>query len=83
MVDLKKAKEVLGKKFIILMGNVSTAIMRYGTAQQVEEEAKRCIRAAAEGGKFMLSTACDIAPGTPSANIKALINAGSKYGTYP
>lgn len=83
MVDLKKAKEALGKKFIILMGNVSTAIMRYGTAQQVEEEAKRCVRAAAEGGKFMLSTACDIAPGTPSVNIKALINAGSKYGTYP
>jgi len=83
MVDLKKAKEALGKKFIILMGNVSTATMRYGTAQQVEEEAKMCIRAAAEGGKFMLSTACDIAPGTPSVNIKALINAGSKYGTYP
>lgn len=83
IVDLKKAKEILGKKFIVLMGNVSTATMRYGTAQQVEEEAKICIKAAAEGGKFMLSTACDIAPGTPSANIKSLINAGSKYGTYP
>jgi len=31
----------------------------------------------------MLSNACDIAPGTPSANIKVLINAGSNYGTYP
>ena len=83
MVNLRKAKEALGKKFIILMGNMSTATMLYGTAQQVEEEAKMLIRAAAEGGKFMHSSACDIAPGTPSANIKALINAGSKYVTYP
>ena len=83
MVDLKEAKNEIGKKFVALMGNVSTEIMRYGTPIQVEEEAKKCIQAAAEGGKFILSTACDIAPKTPPENIRALINAGKKYGTFP
>jgi len=83
MVDLKEAKNEIGKKFVALMGNVPTEIMRYGTPIQVEEEAKKCIQAVAEGGKFMLSTACDIAPKTPPENIRALINAGKKYGTFP
>ena len=83
MVDLKDAKKEIGKKFVALMGNVPTEIMRYGTPIQVEEAAKKCIQAAAEGGKFILSTACDISPKTPPENIRALINAGKKYGTFP
>jgi uroporphyrinogen decarboxylase len=83
LVDLEKAKKVIGNKFVVLMGNVSTAIMRYGTPKQVEAEAKKCIKKAAIGGKFMLSTACDIAPATPSENIITLINAGKKFGTFP
>ncbi len=83
IVDLKEAKDEIGKKFVTLMGNVPTELMRYGTPIQVEQEAKKCIKAAAEGGKFMLSTACDIPPKTPAENIRALINAGKKYGTFP
>ncbi len=82
-VNLKDAKKAIGKKFIVLMGNVSTSVMRYGTPQEVEEEAKQCIRDVAKDGKFILSTACDIAPGTPPANIKALINTSKKFGTFP
>ncbi|MFX0072717.1 MAG: uroporphyrinogen decarboxylase family protein [Candidatus Hermodarchaeota archaeon] len=82
-VDLKKAKEVIGKKFVVIMGNVATEIMRYGTKEQVEREALKCIKDAAEGGQFLLSTACDIPPKTPPENIRAFINAGKKYGTFP
>ena len=82
-VDLKEAKKEIGKKFVALMGNVPTQIMRYGTPLRVEEEAKKCIQAAAQGGKFLLSTACDISPKTPPENIRALVNAGKKYGTFP
>ncbi|MFW9899279.1 MAG: uroporphyrinogen decarboxylase family protein [Candidatus Thorarchaeota archaeon] len=83
IVDMKKAKEEFGKKFIVLMGNASTEIMRYGTPQQVEQEAKRCIQDAGGGGKFLLSTSCDLAPKTPPDNIRAFLNAGKKYGTFP
>lgn len=82
-VNLKEAKKELGKKFVVLMGNVSTETMLYGTVHQVENEAKACIHNAGKGGKFMLSTACDLSPKTPPQNIRALINAGKKYGTYP
>ena len=82
-VNMKEAKKEFGKRFVVLMGNVSTEVMRYGTAQQVEQEAKKCIQDAGEGGKFILSTACDLSPKTPPNNINALINAGKKYGTYP
>ena len=83
IVDLKEAKEAIGKKFVALMGNVPTEMMRYGSPEQVEFEAKKCLQAVAEGGKFMLSTACDIPPKTPSENIRTLINCGKKYGTFP
>ena len=82
-INLEEAKKELGTKFVVLMGNVSTETMLYGTVHQVENEAKKCIHDAGEGGKFMLSTACDLSPKTPSQNINALINAGKKFGTYP
>jgi uroporphyrinogen decarboxylase len=82
-VDLKLAKQELGKKFVVLMGNVSTEIMRYGTTEQVEQAAKNCIQDAAQEGKFLLSTACDLSPKTPPNNIRVFLNAGKKYGTYP
>jgi uroporphyrinogen decarboxylase len=82
-VDLKNAKDIIGKKFVALMGNVPTELMRYGTPQQVDGIAKKCIQDAAHGGKFMLSTACDIPPKTPPENIRTLIKAGKKYGTFP
>jgi uroporphyrinogen decarboxylase len=82
-VDLKAAKKDLDRKFIVLMGNVSTELMRYGTTQQVEEAAKNCIQQAGEGGKFLLSTACDLPPKTPPKNIRTFLNTGKMYGTYP
>lgn len=82
-VDLKKIKEAIGKKFIILLGNVPTATLMLGTPRDVENAAKYCIDQAAAGGKYILSSSCDIGIGTPEENIHALINAPKKYGRYP
>ncbi len=82
-IDMKEAKKIIGKKFISLMGNVPTEVLRYGTPQQVDEMARKCIHDVAKGGKFILSSACDISPGTPPVNIRTLIDAGIKYGTFP
>jgi len=75
-VDLAAAKQVVGKRFVILLGNVSTSVLRFGTADDVAREAGACIKAAAAGGNYILSSGCDIAPGTPPANIHALVQAG-------
>ncbi|HME52747.1 MAG TPA: uroporphyrinogen decarboxylase family protein [Candidatus Lokiarchaeia archaeon] len=75
-VDLAAAKQALGKRFVILLGNVSTSVLRFGTPEDVEREARACIRAGAHGGNYILSSGCDIAPGTPPANIEALMQTG-------
>jgi len=82
-VNLSEVKNIIGKKFIILMGNVSTKILRYGTVSQVEQEVRRVIWEAGDGGKLLISSACDLSPGTPPENIRALINAGKKFGLFP
>ncbi|NVM31566.1 MAG: uroporphyrinogen decarboxylase family protein [Candidatus Helarchaeota archaeon] len=81
-IDLRAAKEELGKKFLILLGNVSTGIMRRGTIAEVEAATKACIGEAMLGGKFILSTGCDIAPGTPPENIETLIRIGRTFGKF-
>ncbi len=82
-VDLRAAKEEIGKKFVILLGNVSTGLLRRGTPTEVEAATKVCIQAAAPGGKYILSSGCDIAPGTPPENIETLLRTGKKFGKYP
>ncbi|NHI92847.1 MAG: hypothetical protein EAX96_10130 [Candidatus Lokiarchaeota archaeon] len=82
-VNLKKAKEVFAKKMIITLGNVSTTTLLRGSPEDVKQDALRCIKEAADGGKFFLSTGCDIAIGTPDENIWSLINTGKIYGKYP
>ena len=81
-IDLRSAKEELGKRFLILLGNLSTGIMRRGTAAEVEMATKVCIKEAMPGGKFILSTGCDIAPGTPPENIETLIRIGRTFGKF-
>ena len=82
-VNLKKIKDAIGRKFITVLGNVPTQLLMRGTPQEVELAAKKCIEEAGPGGKFILSSGCDIGIGTPPKNIQALINASKKYGKYP
>ncbi len=78
-VDISVAKETIGKKFLCMLGNVSTGLMRRGTPAEVEAATKACIQEAASGGKFILSTGCDIAPGTPPENIETLMRIGNAW----
>lgn len=81
--DLSQLKAEYGEK-ICLMGNVHAVdFMARGTAQQVEERSRECIRKAAKGGGFILSADCDLAYTTPVENMKAMENAGKSSGTYP
>lgn len=81
-VDLRMAKEEIGKKFLCVLGNVSTGLMRRGTPAEVELATKSCLAAGAPGGQFILSTGCDIAPGTPPENIETLLRVGREFGKY-
>ncbi len=82
-VDLKKTLETIGKKFVIVAGNIPTNVLLRGTPQEVELIAKNCIKAGGSNGKYALCPGCDLAPGTPEKNIFAFLNAAKKYGKFP
>ena len=74
-VNIREAKTLIGPK-PALVGNISSAkTLLMGTPAEVEEEA----RVAIESGVDVLAPGCGIAPYTPLANIKALVDAAKKY----
>ncbi|WP_410507453.1 methylcobamide:CoM methyltransferase MtaA [Methanosarcina hadiensis] len=74
-VNLKAAKEAIGNR-ARLIGNVSPSrTLLFGTPEAVKAEAKECLSA----GVDILAPGCGIAPGTPLANIRALVEARDEW----
>lgn len=57
---------------IVIMGNVSPAVLRYGTQYEVMEEVRRIIDVCRGFPNFVLSTGCSIMEGTPKENMQLL-----------
>jgi len=75
-MDIGWVKQQLKGK-IATIGNVSpTSTMLFKKPSDVEAEVKRCI----EAGTDIVAPGCGIAPETPLANMKALVEATHKYG---
>ena len=69
MVPLDYARAAVGPG-MTLCGNFDpSAVLLQGTAQEVAEAAKKCIKDA--GGKFILMPGCEVPPATPQENIRA------------
>lgn len=74
-VSVKAAKEAIGDR-ARLIGNVSpSGTMLFGTPDVVKAEAKECLSA----GVDILAPGCGIAPRTPLANIRALVEARDEW----
>ena len=83
LVDLRWVKQTLGTRMCI-KGNVNPVrVLFQGTPQQVEDVCRRCIDDAGSGGGFILSPGCEVPPGTPPANLDAMIHTAKTYGRYP
>jgi uroporphyrinogen decarboxylase len=81
-MKLHEVKECYGDK-IAICGNVDAATtMAYGTPEQVMEEARQCIRDAAPGGGYFLTTSNCIYRGVPPINAITLSEVGKKHGRY-
>ncbi len=70
-IDLAKARWRLGPD-VVLMGNVSTQLVRSGTPGEVGASARRCMSDA--GPRLILSTACDVPADSPSGNVQAIVD---------
>ncbi len=82
LVDLRKAKQDVGDR-VCLQGNIDpTDLLLTGTPGAVEQAARSCIEQASSGGRFILSSGCEIPPAAPLPNIKAMVDAAEKFGRY-
>jgi len=79
--NMKRAKEVLGDRVCIL-GNVPSALLVYGTPEEVEECCRKLIEDCAPGGGFVLSTECETPWDAKRENVRAIIESAEKYGRY-
>ncbi len=76
------AKKMYGDKFCIVSGVDQSSTIRRGTPKQVEDEVKRSIEGAAEGGGFIIGPGCTLKQDTPLENFNAVARAVEKYGRY-
>ncbi len=81
-VDLASAKEKVGKK-VCIEGNVDpVGVLLNGKPNDVKREARECIKKAAKGGGFILSSGCEVPLNVPFENVKAMVSAAKKYGQH-
>ena len=80
--DLAQLKQAYGDR-IVLKGDLhTTRTMLHGTPADVESASRRAINAAADGGRFILSTGDQCGRDTPFENIHAMIETARTYGRY-
>jgi uroporphyrinogen decarboxylase len=77
-VDLAEAKRIVAGQ-ATLSGSVSTALLASGTPEAVYQAACRCIDQAGAGGRFTLSSSCEVPYETPEENIDAMVRAAREH----
>ncbi len=81
-VDLAGLKESLGDRLSFLGGLDSSGILCFGTPKDVEDNVKKCIKAAGHGGGYFVGPSHDIL-NMPWENVLAMKAAIKKYRNYP
>jgi len=81
-MKLEDVKERYGDR-ICLIGNVDVStVLPLGTVEETVMEVKRCLREAASGGGYILSSSNSIHDSVRPENFKAMIEAAKRYGKY-
>lgn len=82
-MDIAEIKATYGDK-ITLIGNIDNSFLLVeGTPEEVADQVKECLRVAAPGGGYILSSDHSIHDDVPPANVYAIYETGRKFGTYP
>ena len=81
-VELEDAKRRVGGR-IFVKGNIDPVhVLLAGDPGSVRADALRRVAAGRPGGRFILSTACSIAPHTPRDNVAVLADVAEEAGRY-
>lgn len=78
-VDLGRARQVAGTRASV-SGNVATQNLAMAGPDSIYAEACRCIERGAAGGRFTLSSSCEVPIETPAENIDAMVRAARVFG---
>jgi uroporphyrinogen decarboxylase len=82
-LDLAEIKTAYGDR-ICLKGNVDcSGVLCTGTEEEIETAVRDCIRAAGQGGGYILSSSNTIHRGVKPGNYRAMLNALRTHGVYP
>lgn len=78
-IDIKKAIEMVPRD-VVIMGNVNpTVVLKDGSVEDVKRETIKLLKDMRSYPNFVLSTGCDLPPGTPLENIKAFMEVGRTF----
>jgi uroporphyrinogen-III decarboxylase len=81
-VELEDAKIRVGGR-IFIKGNIDPVhVLLSGGVETVRADARRVIGIGKPGGRYILSTACSIAPHTPRENVAVLAEVAEDRGMY-
>jgi len=78
-VDLDRIGEALGGR-VVLIGNVNPMLILSGTTEEVREATRRVIGRLAPRGGLIVQDGNNIPPGSPLANINAMMEAAEIWG---
>lgn len=78
--DIAKVKKIVGPS-ACFSGNVPSAMMLFGTPEQVRDEVKRQLDICAPGGGFMMDVSIDFTGAKPE-NVDAFFETTRLYGKY-
>lgn len=77
--SLKTMAEISRKK-IVLIGNVATSLFVNGTMQEMEASIKECIRVAAPGGAYIISSGCELPYNSTLERVQFFVKAVHEHG---
>ena len=78
--DIAKAKQTIGR-VSCMYGNVPSALLALGTAQEVKDYVKKCIDVAGKGGGYIVSNGAFF-DHAKADNVKAMVEFTKEYGIY-
>ncbi len=80
-ITLAEAKRLYGNK-MCLMGNFDCNVLAFGTVEDAQAEARRCLDEAMAGGGYVMVTGDEVPADTKLDNLKAMVDTVAEHGRY-
>jgi uroporphyrinogen decarboxylase len=77
--SLKRMVEI-SRKNIVLVGNVATTLFVSGTKDEMWTSVEECIRVAAPGGAYIISSGCELPYNATIERVQFFVNAAQEHG---